>query len=347
MSAAPAMIRFMPSEISPLLRRHIYATHNADHANLNPAQHMAVQHYREQIARLVRKAETYSKFVATVGDSPLIREKRPSADQQDIAYELTQSFFDQVYATLSALASVHGRIRLLPYGPEPPTKSNDKFLSWWDVVLEGDWLKEHILTLKNARDFRTVFVHPQQWPIFDWGTVGHDGSLSVFLHGAPSSNGRTPPGSETSPNGREWRFIAPQMPEILSAFEALSTASFGPIISLFPLPADEETCLWEPDGWGSSIGDAAAQTIRTLLTGDDLPWYTRRLLAPELLSDLDHYIDAMAALRRRAAAIGPRASAQHTGIPAVQPLPEPFVPHSAIEPRSVAVRSAISSARPG
>lgn len=316
----------MDSNPSVMGHRLSYATHNADHVKLNPAQRLAVQHLREQLRRLLRKRDAYASFIRAAGNSPMGLGKQPTADQQDIAYELTQGFFEQVYATISALASVHGRIRVHLAQTEPPINSNDKFLTWWGTVGSNGWLTSSLDTLRAARDFRTIFMHPQMWPIYDWGTVSSGDDIRVVLHGAESSKGNIPPGASRATQSSYWEFFAPDMDEVLEAFEQLCHATFGPIFTWYPQDEHATPCTWEPDGIGSTIGDAAARALRESFSSDDLDPEVRARMAPHFIEELDHYISSMADLRERAQET-PIASAYPSGIPAARPslsLPPPF-----------------------
>lgn len=244
--------------------------------------------------------------------------KKPTSQQQDVAYELTQSFFEQAYATLSALASVHGRIRVHVDQPEPPIKSNDKFLAWWRNGRMGESLASSLDTLCASRDFRTVFMHPQMWPVFDWGTASVGEDLRVVLHGAESSKGNTPPGASRAARSGHWEFVAPDMDAVLEAFEQLCDATFGPIFTWHPEDERATPCTWEPDGIGSTIGDRAAEVLREAVSSDDLDPDTRARLAPRLVEDLDEYIKAMAGIRGRAQDAS-AASAYPSDVPAARP----------------------------
>lgn len=305
------------SKPSAMRHRLQYATHNADHVKLNPAQRLSVQHLREQLSRLLRKRDAYAAFVRSARDSPLGLGKQPTTDEQEIAYELTQGFFEQVYATLSALASVHGRIRLHLAQTEPPINSNDKFLTWWETVGSNGWLSPQVETLRAARDFRTVFMHPQMWPVFDWATVSLQDDIRVVLHGAESSKGNVPVGVVRVASTAHWEFFAPDMDEVLQAFEQLCHATFGPIFTWYPVDEGAVACTWEPDGIGSTIGDVAARALRESFSGDLNP-DVRARLEPHFFRDLDAYISSMAVIRTQASET-PVASAYPSGIPAARP----------------------------
>lgn len=302
-----------------------YATHNADHVELNPAQRLAVQHLREQLRRLVRKRDAYAAFIRSADDSPMGLTKQPTPDQQDSAYELNQGFFEQVYATLSALASVHGRIRLHLADTEPPINSNDKFLDWWENVGQDGWLSLSISAIRAARDFRTVFMHPQMWAVFDWGTFGTHDDVRVVLHGAESSRGNIPPGATRVADTANWEFYAPDMNEVLEAFEQLLQATFGLIFTWYPEAESASPCTWEPDGIGSTIGDVAARALRETLSSDELSPDAQARMDPHFMEELDDYISAMTNIRERARE-SPVASAYPSGIPAARPSLSPRPP---------------------
>lgn len=293
-----------------------YATHNADHVDLNPAQRMAVQHLREQLRRLLRKRDAYLAFIRSVADSPMGLGKRPTEHEQDVAYESTQGYFEQVYATLSALASVHGRIKLYPELDDAPIRSNEKFLLWWEKVDEGGWLADAITYLGEARDYRTVLMHPAMWSLYDWRTVGTPDYIHVVLYGSESSTGNIPPGS-TRLDGGTWEFVAPEMDATLWAFEKLCTASFAPIFTWYPDQTEATTCTWEPDGVGSTIGVDAAEALRDALKAEDFDPEARALLAPDVVQELEDYIASMNGIRE-AVARAPVASAIRTAIPAAR-----------------------------
>ncbi|WP_152926161.1 hypothetical protein [Microbacterium sp. GCS4] len=315
----------MDGNPSAMAHRLNYATHNADHVRLNPAQRLAVQHLREQLRRLLRKRNAYASFIRAAANSPMGLGKQPTPDEQDVAYELTQGFFEQVYATLSALASVHGRIRVHLAQSEPPINSNDKFLTWWESVGAEGWLSSPLETLRASRDFRTVFMHPQMWPVFDWGTLSTGDDIRVVLHGAQSSKGNIPPGSTRATQPAYWEFFAPDMDEVLGAFEQLCHATFGPMFTWYPQDEHATACVWEPDGIGSTIGDAAAKALRESFSSRDLDPAVRSRLDPHFIEELDDYIRSMTNLRERARE-APVASAYPSGIPAARPSPAQLAP---------------------
>ncbi|NUJ88401.1 hypothetical protein HOW07_10310 [Plantibacter sp. MCCC 1A11337] len=315
----------MDSNPSRMEHRLIYATHNADHVELNPAQRMAVQHLREQLGRLLRRRDAFASLIRSTSEAPMGLSKQPNAEQQDSAYELTQGFFEQYYAALSALASVHGRIRLYLSHKEAPINSNDKFLDWWEVVGQNTRLDDRMDALRAARDFRSIFMHPQMWSIFDWATVSSRDEIRVVLHGAESSNRNVPQGASRVGSSANWEFVAPDMDEVLEGFELLCQATFLPIFTWYPEAESASPCVWEPDGVGSSIGDGAARVIRNALVADGVASGASARLALRLIEDLDKYIGSMAEIRKRAGAT-PVASAYPSGIPAARPSLSPRPP---------------------
>lgn len=289
----------------------IYATHNADHSNLSDDQHLAVQHYREALVRLHRKQVAYEGYVASTTLTPLGLARRLSARQQDTVYELTTGFFDQVYSTLSALASVHSRLRPIRGYGEPPTRTNEKFLKWWTEVIGSSRGEDATETLMNARNFRTLNAHPQQFAVFDWQTVSFGADeVRVVLVGRESSAGNVPEGAHRQATHPEmWRMIAPAMSDVIEAFYVLSSYTFGALSDLFPLEDEDQFCTWEADGHGSGPGLAVLAALLTAMRAMTDP-EARARLAPDAEHDLERYISVLEGLRVRADAVSERRSAR-------------------------------------
>jgi hypothetical protein len=278
----------------------LHATHNADHSELTDDQRLAVQHYREALIRLQRKQAGFDEFVDGLPLTPMGLARRTTPRQQDTIFEMTSGFFDQVYSTLSALASVHSRLRPLPGFREPPTRTNEKFLKWWTEVISSRSGLSALQILLDARDYRTLNAHPQQFAVFDWQTIAFGSrEMRVLLTGRQSSTGNVPEGAERlARDTTRWIMLAPSMREVVRAFHTLTVYTFGALPSLYPLDEDDEFCAWEPDGHGSGPGVDVAEAVQQLLAGldDEDAW---RLLAPSITSDLQRYIDQMKELRRR------------------------------------------------
>lgn len=285
----------------------VYATHNADHSNLTDDQHLAVQHYREALVRLHRKQIAYEEYVASTPLSPLGLVRRLNARQQDTVYELTTGFFDQVYSTLSALASVHSRLRPMRGYGDPPTRTNEKFLKWWTEVIGSAPGVSATDTLMQARNFRTLNAHPQQFAVFDWQTVsfGSD-DVRVVLVGRESSAGNIPDGAHRRDTRHEiWRMVAPAMRDVTEAFYVLSGYTFGALSDLFPLDDRDQFCTWEADGHGSGPGlEVLGALLAAMKDLTDPP--ARARLAPDAESDLERYISVLEGLRVRSEAIAER-----------------------------------------
>jgi hypothetical protein len=272
---------------------------------------MSVQAYRESLDRLLRKRDTYVEFVASIPRSPLGVGKRPDSNQQMMLYDLTEGFHDQAYKTLSALVSVHSRIRIADDMPRGAISSNERFLTWWGEAMGEERMDPYISAVASSRDFRTLVNHPAGNALFDWRTASTHEDVFVILHGHQTSTGRIPAGATPSPaaNG-DWQFFPPDMNEVLRGFEQLSMVTFGVMPSLFPLDDGEQYCTWEPDGVGSTIGDQAAIALHEAISVEDLE--IDRLLAPGTREGFSDYISAMQTLRERAA--------RRTDLPSAYPL---------------------------
>lgn len=290
------------NEVTPAVSEFelMYATHNADHSQLTNDQRLAVQHYRETLVRLHRKRASYDTFVASIPLTPMGLSRRVTPAQQDTLYELASGFFDQVYSALSALASVHSRLRPLPGFREPPTRTNEKFLKWWEEVVSSDKGEKAVRALFEARDYRTLNAHPQQFAVFDWQTISFGAvEVRVLLTGRQSSSGNIPGGAvRLARDAEQWVLPAPAMDQVVSAFHTLTVYTFGALPSLYPLNEDQEFCAWEPDGHGSGPGIELAIGILALLRElEDRD--TRARLAPSIENDFERYIEQMKVLRLR------------------------------------------------
>lgn len=275
----------------------LYTTHNADHSGITEGARLAVQHYRESLVRLNRKRLAYVGAIQAIPVRPMGLSRAPAATQQDILFELVQSFFDQVYSTLSALGSVLSRLGALPGRSAPPTKSNEKFIKWWETALQGTDGRRAVAVLMAARDFRTLSAHPQQFPIFDWSTVERSrDEIAVVLHGPESSQGNAPQGAtRLAHDPSRWAFLAPDMSEVLEVFLTLNTYTFGPMIDLYPPTDDEVYCTWEADGTGSGPGlDIVVALYELVRTADTA---TRSQLTPDIDVEFEQYIASLTEIR--------------------------------------------------
>lgn len=255
MDAGTGWIRWDPDFVYPI--------HHAEHARLDPKQRLAVQHYTEMVKRLVGKRDAYFDQVDGIPPSALGIRLRPDAATQDRLFDLSHSFFAHLYDTLSALASIHGRVKI--FQTSPSIKGVEAFLEWWNKDLGYLQSGDSHDVLLSARNFRTVLAHPQQKAVFDWGTHGFQdsGTIAVVLFGEQSSKGNVPEGAARHPDdASRWYFQAPDMNLVLAALQRLTSITFHTMVGQFPLSPEEETCTWEADGFGSSFWPRLAEQIR-------------------------------------------------------------------------------------
>jgi hypothetical protein len=260
MLVEPELIKWNPHFVYPI--------HHAEHARLDSKQRQAVQHYAEMAQRLIKKRDQYRIRVADIPRSSFGVHLHPSPEVQDELFELTHAFFEHAYATIGALASVHGRVKV--FGVDPPIGSVEKFLEWWQKQHQFLKQEESLAILLGARNFRTVLAHPQQHTVFDWGTRSTpEATVKVVLHGERSSTGKLPVGAATdSADADRWEFEAPDMSEVLFGLMILTSVTFHVMPGTFPLEEGESTCTWEADGLGSSYWIALDKQIADLAWSD-------------------------------------------------------------------------------
>jgi len=247
-----------------------YAIHHAEHSKLDGKQRQAVQHYTEMTQRLIKKRDHYQARVAAIPRSGLGISLRLDPVMQDEFYELTQSFFEHAYSTVSALASVHGRVKIFSKD-DVPIKSVERYLDWWSKQPSFLNQEASVEILLQSRDFRTILSHPQQIAVFNWGTLAdrQENTVRIVLHGEVSSMGSIPVGSSAEPgNSARWFFEAPSMNRFLWALLNLTSLMFHAMPGTFPLDPEDEICTWEADGFGSAPAIALAKLVANLDWGD-------------------------------------------------------------------------------
>lgn len=224
-----------------------YPIHHAEHARLNKGQRLAVQHYGESVYRLVRKRDAYRRLIESMPISPLGTHRIVTADGQHEVFDATQSYFDQLYTTLSALASVQHRCGHVWAPRVPPTRSVEKYIGWWADHSEFMFQDEVIPALEAARDYRTLTVHSQQKPVFDWRTLGYGPpthAIGIVLFGQVSSSGNPPDGAFLLEEvDTQWEMPAPNMDDSLWAMLILSGMVFHILAGTIPID-DGIDCSW-------------------------------------------------------------------------------------------------------
>jgi hypothetical protein len=239
----------------------VYPIHHAEHARLDAKQRQSVQHFAEMAQRLVRKRDQYRARVLGIPRTGLGLRAHPTPELQDELFEMTHAFFEHLYATLGALASVHGRVKI--FNVDPPISSVERFLAWW--ATQGAFFKqeESLEILVRARNFRNLIAHPQQNVVFDWGThaIAED-NVKIVLHGEVSSAGNVPTGAaRDGSHPRLWIFEAPSLDEVVFGLMILTSITFHLMPGTFPLEDGESTCTWEAEGLGSAYWIALQERI--------------------------------------------------------------------------------------
>lgn len=155
--------------------------------------------------------------------------RRNPGDQHEI-FDATQSYFDQLYTTLSALASVQHRCGHLWAPRVPPTRSVEKYIRWWADHSEFMFQDEVIPAFEAARDYRTLTVHSQQKPVFDWRTLGYGPPthvIGIVLFGQVGSSGHPLDGAVLVEGDDScWEMSAPNKDDSLWAMLILSGMDF-------------------------------------------------------------------------------------------------------------------------
>ncbi|TFD62720.1 hypothetical protein E3T39_01925 [Cryobacterium suzukii] len=237
-----------------------YYMHHAEHSDLNSGQRLAARKYEESLQRLIERRDDILKLRQLMPVS-LFGHSTPSPRQQAMLFRHSLDFFNDVYVTISDLASFLGRIVGLWQGV--PVRSNDKFIKWIATAKDIPFGAEIAPTLAQARDYRTLLNHSSQNAAYDWGTLfDRDADTTrVYLFGAPSSKGNIPAGSDMRDNGsNEWMFCAPDERKVTDALFAPATV-MTLIAGMQPLDDALSTCTLEADGGGSAPWMAAQSTL--------------------------------------------------------------------------------------
>ena len=241
----------------------VYPIHHAEHAKLDTKQRLAIQHFAEMAKRLVKKRDHFRSRLASLPRSAFGVRFQPDAEMQDEIFDQVHSFFSHLYDTLSALASVHGRIKV--FTQDPSIKGVEAFLDWWSTGLPFLNQPESARVLRVGRDFRTVLAHPQQKAVFDWSTrsLVDVATIVIVLHGEQSSKGNVPEGATRMiSDPTRWIFESPSMDSVIGALLTLTSLTFHTMPGTFPLPEGEERCTVEADGFGSAYLPRLAEQVR-------------------------------------------------------------------------------------
>lgn len=190
---------------------------------LTGKQRQALRNYLESAHRIAKKRVQVTRAVgAWQPQTPPI--VLPTAEAQQMIYELYEGYYQAVYNTLSKLAGV---VVLFPkiFG-QPPVRSMQKFLTHFaDLAPE---FKEACEILEQARKYRTLLDHPAGAPVSDWLTqrTADGRGIVVFHFGPANAKGGIPEGTLPAPSGfpganAAWYADPPFVPHVDAALADL------------------------------------------------------------------------------------------------------------------------------
>jgi hypothetical protein len=157
-----------------------------------------------------------------------LRDHRPMRDVQTGFVNRTESFHQQLYATLSAFIKLLSHVAPGDYVERMPFQSTSRFLNFLET--EQPELRESISILKRSvSEYRSRFVdHTNQNPTHDWGSYsGPDGKARILYYTASlDGNGRLMEVPELSIGSMEFHtsrrvtsyFVPPYHREVLEQF---------------------------------------------------------------------------------------------------------------------------------
>lgn len=144
---------------------------------------------------------------------------------QTTLHRTTKAYFDTYYTALSYLSGVIARFQTVFIGN---FTENAPLLKWAATRYPEVGLKDHDL-LEEARLFRALLSHPQQFSVMDWASADYldVDNFRIVLHG-PSGRGKNPipPGARTEGTvlraTSDWAFEAPADYRVTNAFFVLA-----------------------------------------------------------------------------------------------------------------------------
>jgi hypothetical protein len=170
--------------------------------------------------------------------SPLTGWPAPTEKQRRLIYNRTKNYFDTYYGALSHLSSVVSRFSKIFGGKA--FSDNAKFVRWMkDIVglpYEGTGRDNTFFFLEQARLFRALLNHPQQFPILDWSTeTSYDYQVpKLVLHGPESRSGVIPKGSSRANLPwvkAAWRFDAPQEASVTNSLANAAVSILASVLA--------------------------------------------------------------------------------------------------------------------
>lgn len=118
-----------------------------------------------------------------------LRDKRPRGDVQKDFVNDTESFHQQIYATLSAFIKLLTHIAPKKFSSQMPSKSLCKFIDF--LKKEVSNIEEEMAVIKRSREYRTRYVdHINQNISHNWYTLEiHNGEIYIVYY-STGSNGK-------------------------------------------------------------------------------------------------------------------------------------------------------------
>lgn len=186
--------------------------------NLNKYEALALRGAIEAIENLMQCRDELDVFRHTFEINPDSKLLHPNPDQRRRLYDLTKAYFDSYYSTMSNVSSVIARFSSVFEGKT--FNAVAPFVKWIELKSrDAENGHESVAELEQARLFRALLSHPQQFPPADWSTSAISGYRElpyVVVFGPESRNKSIPPGAtrgsaivESRGVDADWSFDAP------------------------------------------------------------------------------------------------------------------------------------------
>lgn len=144
---------------------------------------MACQRFNEYMLRLEGRLNQLITLEKEISEFEPGRMERQLKDIQLDFVDKIEAYFQQLYSTLSAFIMLLNHVADDSFRKQMPIKGVERFLLWVSKQSYSSQLKNHIVLLDNARNFRAIFIdHPQQHIIHDWMTYSHlNGTAIIYF----------------------------------------------------------------------------------------------------------------------------------------------------------------------
>jgi hypothetical protein len=202
----------------------------------------------------------------------------PLSGHQRNLFRATKTFFDEFYSTMSGLSGFvarnHSVFRV-------NFSDNSRFLDWATDRYDID--KSVVLDLSQARLFRAMLAHPQQFPPYEWATVSipRYELIHIVLYG-PFGRGKNPvpQGAITdhalADKMPDWQFDAPDEVSVTNSLGNIAVQIYADVLmekaqsSSFVRARTREECLLALTPESIDLG-WVSRTDRSLFDDDHLP----------------------------------------------------------------------------